>query len=201
MFVMNVIKKNWAYFCCVVLGLFNFILFAIPYVAAFVETKSWVGDLSYSEGISGYRVMDMWDGGFSGVMSSLLQIFILILGIVLLVLGVLGLLKAKNICKVLPDKLGNVESKKAGEIGLLVMTILNVLLLVFLIIVTVQNTEGDSSGRAGIKLSAGIFLAIIFGAAAYVGGKLIEKKANSEPATETAEEKAEETPVEEKTEE
>ena len=198
---MNVIKKNWAYFCCVVLGLFNFILFAIPYVAAFVETKSWVGDLSYSEGISGYRVMDMWDGGFSGVMSSLLQIFILILGIVLLVLGVLGLLKAKNICKVLPDKLGNVESKKAGEIGLLVMTILNVLLLIFLIIVTAQNTEKYEGGAAGIKLSAGIFLAIIFWAAAYVSGKFIAKKVVNEPVTETVEEKAEETPVEEKTEE
>ena len=194
---MNVIKKNWAYFCCAVLGLFNFILLAIPYIAAFAD----YGFVSLTEGISGYRVMDMWDGGFSGVMSSLLQIFILILGIALLALGVMGLLKAKGVCKALPDKLGKFESKKVGEIGLLVMTILNVLLLVFLIIVTVQNTEGDSSGRAGIKLSAGIFLAIIFWAAAYVGGKLIAKKANSEPATETAEEKTEETPVEEKTEE
>ena len=186
---MNIIKKNWAHFFCAVLGLFNFILLAIPYVAAFMKTEGWL-EMSVSEGISGYKVMDMWDGGFSGVMSSLIQIFILILGIALLVWGVLGLLKAKGICKVLPDKIGNFENKKISEMGLLAMAVLNFLLFIFLIIVTAVNTEKYAGGSTGIKLSAGIFLAIIFWTAAYVGAKLLDKKSAS--AVEEAQEEAKE---------
>ncbi len=185
---MNVIKKNWAHFFCAVLGLLNFILLAIPYVAAFIKTESWLGEISISEGISGYRVMDMWDGGFSGVMSSLIQIFILILGIALLVWGVLGLLKAKGTCKVLPDKIGNFESKKISEMGLIAMAGLNFLLLIFLIIVTAVNTEKYAGGSTGIKLSAGIFLAIIFSVGAVVGAKLLDKKSVNEPVEEKMEE-------------
>ena len=184
------IKSNLTYVVCAVLGLFNFILLAIPYISSYYsyDLGEWGGKQSSSDGISGYKVMDMWEGGFSGVMSSLIQLFVLLLGIGLLAWGVLGLLKALDILPQFPDKLGGFESKKLGEFGLFGFAGLNVLLLVFLIIFSAANSESYSeygySSSAGIRLSAGIFISLILSVGAVVALKVLEKKF---PASESAE--------------
>ena len=188
--MMEKIKSNLAYVGCAILGLLNFILLAIPYISSYYsyDLGEWGGKQSSSDGISGYKVMDLWEGGFSGVMSSLIQLFVLLLGIGLLAWGVLGLLKALDILPQFPDKLGNLESKKLGEFGLFGFAGLNVLLLVFLIIFSATNTESYSEygmeGSAGIRLSAGIFISLILSVGAVVALKVLEKKF---PASESAE--------------
>ena len=184
------LKQNMSYVFCGGLGLLNFILLAIPYISSYYsyDLGEWGGKQSSSDGISGYKVMDLWEGGFSGVMSSLVQLFVLLLGIGLLAWGVLGLLKALDILPQFPDKLGGFESKKLGEFGLFGFAGLNVLLLVFLIIFSAANSESYSeygySGSAGIRLSAGIFISLILSVGAVVALKVLEKKF---PASESAE--------------
>ncbi len=180
--MMEKMKSNLTYVICAVLGLFNFILLAIPYIASYYsyDLGEWGGKQSDSEGISGYKVMDLWEGGFSGVMSSLIQLFILLVGIALLAWGILGLLKAFGIFDMFPDSFGNFESKKIGEYGLFGLAGLNVLLLVFLIIFTAVNSESYSEygyeSSAGFRLSAGIFISLVITAGAVVALKLLEKK-------------------------
>ncbi len=180
--MMEKIKSNLAYVECAILGLLNFILLAIPYISSYYsyDLGEWGGKHSSSDGISGYKVMDLWEGGFSGVMSSLVQLFVLIGGIALLAWGVLGLLKVFGIFDKFPDRLGNIESKKIAEFGIFGLAGLNVLLLVFLIILSIANTESYSeygySGSAGIRLSAGIFISLVITVGAAVALKILEKK-------------------------
>ena len=174
--MMNKLKNNLTYVFCAGLGLLNFILLAIPYVASFYSYDYGYGKISDSMGISGYKVMDMWSLGFGGVMSAIIQIIILLLGIALLAYGILGLLKAFNIFGKLPDKIGKFETVKLGKIALFAYGILNVLLFIFLIIVTASNTERAEGSAAGIKLSAGIFITIIIAAGVIIGLKFLEKK-------------------------
>lgn len=180
------IKNNLVYAACAVMGLFNFILLAFRYLTVYSETSLSYGN--YKEGIGGYELLKIWgndkyyleDAKFGGVMSSLMQLLILIIGIGILVWGVLGLLKAFGIFDNLPDRLGKIESKKIGEYGLFGLAGLNVLLLVFMIIFTATNTQSYSeygyTAEAGYKLSAGIFISIIFTVGAVVALKLLEKK-------------------------
>ncbi len=180
--MMKKLKSNLTYVICAGLGLLNFILLAIPYIASYYsyDLGEWGGKQSGSEGISGYKVMDLWELKFSGIMSSLIQLFILLLGIALLVWGVLGLLKAFGIFDKFPDKLGKFQSKKIGEFGLFGIAGLNVLLLVFLIILSATNSESYSEygyeSSAGIRLSAGIFISLVITAGAVVALKVLEKK-------------------------
>ncbi len=180
--MINKIKKNLTYVICAGLGLFNFIFLAIPYITSYYsyDFGEWGGKQSDSSGISGYKVMDLWELKFSGVMSSLIQLFVLLVGIAILVWGVLGLLKAFGIFDKFPDRLGKLESKKIGEFGLFGIAGLNVLLLVFLIILSATNSESYSEygyeSSAGLKLSAGIFIAIVFTVGAVVALKVLEKK-------------------------
>ena len=175
--MMNKLKNNLAYVFCAGFGLLNFIFLAFNYITSFAKySYGGYGNYSQSYGVSGYKVMDLWELKFSGVMSSIIQLFILLLGIALLAWGVLGLLKAFGIFEKFPDKLGKVESKKLGEFGLFGLAGLNVLLLIFLIILTASNTEKSEYGSAGIKLSAGIFIAVIFTVGAVVALKVLEKK-------------------------
>lgn len=184
----NKIKNNLIYVFSAGLGLLNFILLAIPYVASFVkyDLGEYGGKYSNSAGISGYKVMSLWDGGFGGVMSSIIQIFILLLGIALLAYGICGLLKSFGVFDKFPDKLGKFETKKLGEFGLFGYAGLNVLLLIFLIILCATHTESEAGfGSAGIRMSAGIFITLIFAISAVVALKILQKKfpasASNEP--------------------
>lgn len=166
------IKQNVSYLICAALGLLYFIFLAFPYIEAFVD----YGYFGTSSGIGGYRVMDLWSGGFSGVMSSMIQIIILILNIALLAWGAMGLLKAFGHMEKFPEKVGNFESKKICKFGLIGLSGLNVLLFIFLIILSASNTESNSYGSSGFRLSAGIFVSIIFTVGATVAAILLEKK-------------------------
>ncbi len=179
--MMNKLKNYLTYVFCAVLGFFNFILLAIPYIASYYsyDLGEW-GKQSDSSGISGYKIMDLWELKFSGVMSSLIQLFVLLLGIALLVWGVLGLLKAFGIFNKFPDRLGKFESKKIGEFGLFAIAGLNVLLLIFLIILTATNSESYSEygyeSSAGFRLSAGIFISLVITVGAVVTLKVLKKR-------------------------
>ncbi len=192
--MLNKLKKNLTYVLCAGIGLLNFIFLAFNYVA--VYSKSRYGDLT--EGLSGYQVLKIWgnedyyfkDGKFGGVMSSMLQLFILLLGIALLAWGVLGLLKAFGMFEKFPDKVAKLDSKKIGEYGLFGIAGLNVLLLVFLIIFVASQkykiTNLGYTSEYGYKLSAGIFITIIFTVGAVVALKILEKKfPDGEDTTET----------------
>ncbi len=178
------LKKNLVYAFCAGIGILNFILFAFAYVESFYS----YGKTDVASGISGYNTMNLFSGGFGGVMSSLVQIIIFILGLALLALGVCALLKAFGIFAQFPDKFGNFETKKLGEYGLFGLGGLNVLLLIFLIITCASNSESASeygiSYAGGVRLSAGIFIAIIFTVGAVVAFKILEKKF---PANESGE--------------
>ncbi len=179
--MMKKLKNNLTYVFCAGLGLLNFIFLAFNYVASFAEySYEGYGGYSQSYGVSGYKVMDLWELKFSGVMSSLIQLFVLLLGIALLAWGTLGLLKAFGIFEKFPERLGKFESKKLGEFGLFGLAGLNVLLLIFLIILSATNSESYSEygyeSSAGIRLSAGIFIALIFTVGAVVALKILEKK-------------------------
>ena len=189
--MMEKMKSNLAYVGCAILGLLNFILLAIPYISSYYsyDLGEWGGKQRGSDGISGYKVMDLWEGGLSGVMSSLIQIFVLIGGIALLAWGVLGLLKAFGIFDKFPDRLGNIESKKIAEFGIFGLAGLNVLLLVFLIILSATNSESYSEygmeSSAGIRLSAGIFISLVITVGAAVALKILEKKLPASDSGET----------------
>ncbi len=177
----NKLLSNLAYCFCAALGLLNFIFLAFPYAASFYsyDLGQWGGKSSGSEGISGYEVMKLWDGGFGGVMSAIVQILLLILGIAMLAYGVYNLLKKLDILAVdvLPEKYCSAVYAKLALYG---YAALNVLLLVFLIILCATNTESSSelgyTAKAGIRMGAGVFITLVFAAGAVVGEKLLPAK-------------------------
>jgi hypothetical protein len=178
---------NWIFYAG--LGLLNFILLAIPYLTLKVSYgdlggfAGYYGGLSdYHKGVGGYKVMNLWSGGFGGAMSSLMQLFILLAGIALFVLGAAGFLKELKIAK-LPDKIGKFGYEKIGGLLMISLGALNVLLLIFLIIFCAANSESGEYGVfAGYSLNAGIFIALIFTAGAFIGLKLLRKKYPPEQA-------------------
>ncbi len=180
--MLNKLKSNLEYVFCAGLGFFNFILFAFPYAASFwkYDMGSWGGAQSGSEGISGYELLKLWKGGFGGVMSSIVQLIILLAGIALLAWGVGGLLKGFGILPQFPAKVGPYESKKLSQLALYGMAALQALLLVFLIIFTATNTERVSeygyTSASGIRLSAGIFIALVLYAGAIAALIWLKKK-------------------------
>lgn len=169
--MVDTIKKNLVYTLCAALGVLQFILFAIPYFAAFISG----GGYDKSEGYSGYKVMDLWDTDFGGVMSSLVQVLILILGIVLLAIGAIGLLKAFDVVD-LTDKFGKLNLRELGKKGIFVYGGLQVALLIFMIIFTASNTESMFGMTAGFRFSAGLFITIIVVGAAIAAMIVVPKK-------------------------
>ncbi len=194
--MMDKIKKNLTYVFCAGLGFLNFIFLAFTYVTAYTKSNYNYGPSNVSEGMNGYKILKIWgnddyyfkNAKFGGVMSSMLQLFILLLGIALLAWGVLGLLKAFGIFEKFPDKVGKLESKKIGEYGLFGLAGLNVLLLIFLIIFTASNSDKVSEYgitiEGGYKLSAGIFITLIFTVGSVVALIILQKKL---PVTENGE--------------
>ncbi len=174
----NKILANLSYWLCGFLGIWQFILLAIPYLASFAKYD---GVRETYGTASGYQIMRLWDGGFSGVMSALLQIFILVLGIVMLVYGACGILKSVGVFEKFPDKLGKCSMKKWGEIALYAYVGLNVLLFIFLIVLTAQNTytyeyTDGTKLKSGIAFSAGMFITLAFVIGAPVALKWLEAK-------------------------
>lgn len=174
----NKILDNLSYLFCACLGILNFILLAFPYVAIKIALGPYG---SLKEGVSGYRIMELFDANFGGVMSALFQVLILVVGIAMLVWGVLGLLKGFGVLNKFPDKLGKVDCKKIAEILLYVFAILVFLLLVFLI-VYVASSNADLGAIYGdemkLVISAGVFISLVFSVGSLIAYKLIKKNAN-----------------------
>ena len=165
-------KKNLVYLFNAVLGALTFVILALPFIASFVDV---VGN-KISETVSGYKIMDLWDYEALGVLSSLLQIFVLVIGILMLAYGVCGLLKEYGVFKAFPDSFGKLDAKKLGEYILLVYAAVNVLLLVFLIAFCIANTEEIYSAKAGFRVSGGMIVAPILSVGSYVAYKILNKK-------------------------
>jgi len=161
------IKNNLSYVLCAGIGLLNFILFAFNYVKGYM--------LGEEAGVSGYKMMSMWEFGFGGVMSSIVQISIFILGIILLILGVIGILKVFSVAKNVPDEVGGKSFSKICEFGLFLVALLNVILLFFMIIMVISSNEFGEV--MGIKFSIGVFLSIIITVGTFVVLKVFNKKA------------------------
>ncbi len=172
----NKVLANLSYIMCAGLGLLNFIFLAIPYVASFMKDAS----NDFSMNVSGYALMSAWDAGAGGVLSALVQIFVLIFGLMMLGYGICGILKMCGVFDQFPDKIGAVKSKQLAEIALYIFLGLNALLLIFMIILTATNTETVEeygySMSAGIRFSAGIFISLIFTIGAIVALKVLEKQ-------------------------
>ena len=161
------IKGNLAYTFCAFFGVFNFILFALPYLGAYVSSN---GNSSTLATRSGYQVMDLWNSDFWGVMSSLVQVLILILCLALLAIGVLGLLKVFGVLSTLPEQIENFVSEKFAKLGVFGFAALNILLFVLLLIYAFSNTESQSvygyEYEAGVSLRVGTYLALVLSAGA-----------------------------------
>ncbi len=160
---MEKLKGNFSYIFCAVLGALNFVFFAIPYISANVGNMS--------EGISGYTIMsDMWETDFAGVMSALIAVLILVASIEMLAIGVMGLVKA--FAKA--DKIPNLV--KLADVGLFAYAILNALLLLFLVIFTISNSEEILGIEIGYSLSAGIFVSLALAVVSVTISEILKKK-------------------------
>ena len=140
------IKNNLAYVFCAILGVTNFIWFAIPYMT----------------GISAYDIMS-WGfdfGTFGFTMAAIIQIFALIGTIAVLAIGGAGL------ALVFTDKTINFDLKKIAKLALLVMAVLSVLMLVFVLVAI----EFEFS-----VVSAGAFIWLVVCVGAVVADKLLDK--------------------------
>ncbi len=176
----NKILDNLAYLLCACLGLLNFILLAFPYVA--IKANAGIYG-SAREGVNGYKIMELFDANFGGVMSALMQVFILIVGIVMLLWGVLGLLKAFGILTSFPDRIGIFSCKKIAEVLLYLFASLIFLLLIFLIVYVASNSAGfeELSNILGYEmklvLSCGVFISLVVSVGSILVYKLVQKMA------------------------
>jgi hypothetical protein len=95
-----------------------------------------------------------------GSVISIVQIMVLVVSIFLLVIGALGILKEYKIIN-LPESVAEMPISYFSKLGMIVHTALNLILLVFTIILTVDYTEKNGFGTLGFRLSAGIFIMLI----------------------------------------
>jgi hypothetical protein len=172
---MKFIKKYLPWIIYAGLGTISFILFTVPYLALWYR-YGYNEFSSISVGISGYKILGLWDGGFSGVMISLFQLLILIVFLALIGVGVMGLLNRFGVTK-LKEKYGKITFDQIGGLLLIIYTALNVLLFIFLIVFVASNGE---SGVGGYSLNAGIFITLFHGAGALGFRIFLHKKYPSE---------------------
>ncbi len=132
------IVKNLSYIFCAGLGLFAVILLAFPYL----KIKMREGVFTSIGGVvSGYSILAMFDYGYAGIVSAILQILVLLVSVLMLVYGIIGLIKSFIKNEQTPAKIGNVKSKTITEIALLVYSALNALLLIFLVILCINDSQ------------------------------------------------------------
>ena len=175
----NKIIESLSYLFCAGLGLLNFILFAFPYVAIKMDMGEYG---AITEGVNGYLIMDFFDTNFGGVMTSLIQIFILLLGIAMLILGTIGLLKNFGILSNFPDNIGKYSCNKIAERMMYIFVVLLLLLLVFLIIFV--STYGVYIKELGVLMgygmrlviASGVFISIVVAVVSIIVLKILQNK-------------------------
>lgn len=175
-FSVNNVKANLRSLVCAFLGLFQFILLAIPYASAYIS----YGSNSESVGLSGYGVlandMSEMDAGF---LAFIFQLLAFLCGIVLLASAAYLLVKAFFGVE-LPDAFGPVEVVKVRDWALMGYAGANALLFVSQILISLINSESEEffgqTIEAGVGLGFGIFLAVILSVGGFVGLMMLEKK-------------------------
>lgn len=183
---MDKIKANLSYVLCTCTGLLFFVLSAFRYFVMFASNKEAYKFDVISErarmtfgSVNGYKLMNMelfedledmmkLDAEFFGKLASVFQILIMVAAVALLLYGALGLLKAFGQFDQFPNQIGNVETKKIANIGLLVFAGMNVLLFLCLIIFTSANTETEDETRQGLCIGAGMILSVLLSGVAAV---------------------------------
>ena len=184
------ILKNLSYIFCTGLGLFTFILFAFPYLKLRLRDGIFT---SVGGTANGYNVLAMFDYEFAGVMCSILQILVLLLAVLMLAYGIIGLVFAFVKDKKNPIKIGIITSHTLSQIGMLIYSALNAIILIFLIVVCVDYNQAFI-GRTGVGLipSAGIYFAMFVPIASYFALKFFGKPEEIEIEEEPEEEENEE---------
>ena len=172
---MDSLKKNFSFIMCIIMGVLNLFIFLLGYMGLDLG----LGSLGFIAGsaLNGYGIMELWSMGFFGVMTSLTQLFILILTICLIIWGILGLLQSFGVVNILAESLSPHCVKKISKICLFTLLILNVLLLVWMIVLVAMSDPNSG----GLTLAVGVFLEIIFTLASLVLFRCMDiKEANQE---------------------
>lgn len=178
-FSMDTVKKNLRWIVGAFLGLFHFILLAIPYASAFAS----FGSEKQSEGISGYTTLSEFGDLDAGFLVVLFQILALICAVVLLLSSAYVLVKtffgeqiAAKTKFNMPDAFGPVEVKQVASLALLGYAAVNGAVFLSTVIVSIANTQSMFGISAGIGLGFGVFLAVILSFGAFFGLRFVEKK-------------------------
>ena len=174
------ILGNISYFISLGLGILIYILLAIPFLRIKISESSTsiVSEYMKPVNLNGYDIMDLWDEGFSGVVSSLLQIIIIICSLAFIIYGIIGILMVLRVIQnvELPE---GITYKRIGNIIFYTFGIVNVLLLIFLIIFAACNTKtigqiGNGNIKMVVSINAGIFVMLILSCTAILSSKIIE---------------------------
>ena len=180
-FSINNVKANLRGLVCAFLGLFQFILLAIPYASVYSSTlrSSWSESLS-GYGLLGNKLTDLYEQSFwmemtGGVVPFIFQLIAFICGIVLLLSAAYLLVKAFFGVE-MPEQFGPVSVAKVRDFALMGYAGANALLFVSLIIISLANSEELLGAEMGVGLGFGIFLAVILSVGAFVALKVLEQK-------------------------
>ena len=172
------LKENLICIINLILGALTFALFAIPYAAypkytvdissdGLVYLRAGVGDR-----ISGYDAMKLRKNAhfefvnkeITAGLASFLHVAVLIAGILMLIYGIFGLLKALRIFKSFPDKIGSLGTDKIGEFILIAYAVVNIFAMVALLSLCGKK----DMAHAIVVPNVGMFIAPLLSIIAYV---------------------------------
>ena len=171
---MDIVKKNLKAIVAGFLGVFHFILMALPFAGVYAEGMG----QSETKNISGYKCLgDAVSGMDAAVLLKIALIVFLLAGIAMLLIGLYLLLDAFMGDKInLPFKLDAklrdwIHMGYAGA---------SVLVLLAGIIVSIANKQTESfmgiSVSAGVSIGAGTIFGVLLAVGSFVGLWFVEKK-------------------------
>lgn len=175
---MDILKKNYKALTAAFLGLFHFILLAIPFASAFVKTVGY----SKSEGVSGYICLGSQMGELKvGIFLQIAQILFLIAAIGLLLIGAYMLLSAFLGDKInLPQSFGPISPTYLYTWIHLGYAVTGILMFVATVVVSIANTKSQDfygyTTSAGVAIGVGSILGFVLSVGSFVGVFLLEKK-------------------------
>lgn len=179
--ILDDVKKNLRWIVCAFLGLFHFVLLAMPFITAYAKYS---GD-SETQSQSGYKTLsfEIMEELDAGVLVSLLQILLLIVAIVLLLLGAYVLVKAflgdmisSKANFELPESFGPLKVKGLCNITYLVYAAVNVLLFLSGVLVSLMNSDSFMGVKIGLYPSVGSYLMLILSVGSFVALTIVEMK-------------------------
>lgn len=177
---MQKIKQNLIYIFTAGFALLQFLFMFLPYLKGYISMEYGVVFVEQTGNISGYKMLDLWQGGFAGIMCSLLQIFTLLTATAMLVYGLCGVFKTLGNFQKFPETMGKTKTKTVGEILWYIYAGLQVLLLIFSIVLISLNqvVEKDvgAVSRMGLRFGAGFFLTFMVCVIGFVVYKLLDKQ-------------------------